>query len=410
MDHKSIHEYFMQQKEWLTDLLSGMVNIPSESGYETEVFDYMAEEMKKVGVDCELRPIDNSIKEHPNYSYPIRDLDYTGRSNLIMKVDSKNPGKVISLNSHLDVVPPSPGQEDPYKARVDENGLLWGRGSCDAKGQAAAIALLMKAAKDLGTESNSLVGHIVVEEEIGGNGTLAILKDEPDFTADAMINMEPTDLKISPSIRGAVWFDMTFPGVAGHAGSSKNTSSATDKAIGAVALLKQYHKDLLERSRDYGLFVGIENPMPLTIGMFQAGVWPSMVPGKARIAGVIGLLPNVTKDQVMQEIKDLFESDENRWISDGMTVDYVYHHNAVETAIDHPMTVGMQKACDACGSDSTLVPMTASTDAIFYQERGIPSLAFGPGRISDAHSCHEFVAVDDVIKAAEILYLFSQSY
>ena len=112
----------------------------------------------------------------------------------------------------------------------------------------------------------------------------------------------------------------------------------------------------------------------------------------------------------MQEIKDLFEAEENRWISDGMTVEYVYHHNAVETATDHPMTVGMQKACEACGADSTLVAMTASTDAIFYQERGIPSLAFGPGKISDAHSCHEYVAVDDVIKAAEILYLFSQNY
>ena len=64
------------------------------------------------------------------------------------------------------------------------------------------------------------------------------------------------------------------------------------------------------------------------------------------------------------------------------------------------------RACRACGTDDTLTAMTASSDGIFYQERGIPAMAFGPGRISDAHSCHEFVALDDVIRAAEILYTF----
>ena len=156
MDQKVIHAYFQQQRQWVTDLLCGMVDIPSESGYETEVFRFMAAEMNKVGVDCQLCPTDNTIKEHPNYSFPIRDLEYNGRNNLVLRVDSPNPDKVISLNSHLDVVPPSPGQEDPFKAHVDEDGLLWGRGSCDAKGQVASIALLMKAAKDLGMQKNCI--------------------------------------------------------------------------------------------------------------------------------------------------------------------------------------------------------------------------------------------------------------
>lgn len=404
MDQAQIHSYFESQREWVQTLLTEVLSIRSESGDEAAAQQYFYDALSKIGLECELRPIDNSLRDHPEYSFPVRELDYTGRSNLVLR--KRGSGKHMALNTHMDVVPPSPGQEGPYTPRVDEEGKIWARGACDAKGQAAVMALLFKAAAELPGCDNAITGHLVVEEELGGNGTLAALVDDPDFTADVLVNLEPTGLRLSPSIRGAIWFDMTFYGVAGHAGSSKNTSSATDKAIAAVELLKGYHRELLERSRNYGLFDGMENPMPLTIGMFQAGVWPAMVPGQARIAGVLGFLPNTTKDVVIGEIAELFAKEENLWISEGMKTEIVYRHNAVETPIDHWFVTGMQSACRACGTDDTLTAMTASSDGIFYQERGIPAMAFGPGRISDAHSCHEFVALDDVIRAAEILYTF----
>jgi len=402
MDQQHIHEYFVSQRQWVTDLLAEIISIPSESGHEAECQQRLYELLVQEGLDCEVQPISNSIRENPGYSYPVRDLDYIGRSNLVVR--QKGTGKKIALNSHIDVVPPSPGQEDPYLPRLDEEGRMWARGACDAKGQVAAMALLFKAAKDLGGSDNALEGHIVVEEELGGNGTLAALAAQPDFTADALVNLEPTQLRISPSIRGAVWFDMTFVGIAGHAGSSKNTFSATDKAIAAIALLKQYHKELLESSRGLGLYSGIDNPMPLTVGLFQAGNWPAMVPGKARIAGVLGFLHNTNRQKVMDQIRELFSKEENSWISEGMTIDFVYRHNAVNTDEDHWLVKGMQNACESCDTSSALAAMTASSDGIFYQDIGIPALAFGPGSIGDAHSCHEHVYLDDVVKAAEVLY------
>ena len=404
MDQARIHSCFESQREWAQTFLMELLAIPSESGDEAKAQQYLFEKMRQLGLDCELQPIDNCLRNHPEYSFPVRNLTYTGRSNLVVRKTGN--GKHMALNTHVDVVPPSPGQKNPYIPHIDEEGRIWARGACDAKGQVATMALLFKAAAELPGCSNALTGHIVVEEEFGGNGTLAVLTQNPDFRADALVNLEPTDLRLSPSIRGAVWFDMTFCGISGHAGSSKNTSSATDKAIAAVALLKEYHQNLLDRSRNYGLFHGMENPMPLTIGMFQAGVWPAMVPGQARIAGVMGFLPNMTKEVVITQIKDLFAKEENHWISDGMTLEFVYRHNAVETPVSLWFVEGMRAACRSCGADDVPTAMTASSDGIFYQERDIPAMAFGPGRISDAHSCHEFVALDDVLRAAEILYTF----
>lgn len=407
MNQEQIHAYFESQRDWTVRFLSELLSIPSESGSEAEAQRFLWKELEMLGIPCELQPIDNAIRSHPDYSFPIRDLDYTGRCNLVIR--RPGSGKRLALNTHVDVVPPSPGQERPYEPYLDGDGRIWARGACDAKGQAAAMALLFKAAQELPGPDNALVGHIVVEEELGGNGTVAALAADPDFRADALVNLEPTDLRLCPSIRGAVWFEMTFQGVAGHAGSSKNTRSATDKAIAAVDLLKEYHASLLARSRDYGLFAGMDNPMPLTIGLFQAGVWPAMVPGTARIAGVLGFLPNTTKEAVMEELHALFGQPEHQWISEGMAVEFPYRHNAVETPPAHWLPQGMAAACQSCGIDPAFTAMTASADGIYYQEHGIPALAFGPGSLGDAHSCHEHVAVGDVLKAAEVLYTFYRS-
>ena len=44
------------------------------------------------------------------------------------------------------------------------------------------------------------------------------------------------------------------------------------------------------------------------------------------------------------------------------------------------------------------------TDAATIAWSGIPSVVFGPGDIAQAHTCDEWVPLDEVEQAAEILY------
>ena len=50
----------------------------------------------------------------------------------------------------------------------------------------------------------------------------------------------------------------------------------------------------------------------------------------------------------------------------------------------------------------TAVPY--GTDASTIAQAGIPSVVFGPGDISRAHTCDESVPLDEVEAASEILY------
>ena len=74
---------------------------------------------------------------------------------------------------------------------------------------------VLKAMKKLGIRpKGDVILHIVVEEETGGNGTLALIRD--GVQAECCLNLEPCSNNMLASIRGAVWFTGIVQGKAGH--------------------------------------------------------------------------------------------------------------------------------------------------------------------------------------------------
>ena len=49
------------------------------------------------------------------------------------------------------------------------------------------------------------------------------------------------------------------------------------------------------------------------------------------------------------------------------------------------------------------------TDAAVTGDLGIPSVVFGPGSIDQAHTADEWLAIDQLTKASEILYRFAST-
>ena len=242
------------------NFLCNLIRFPSVPGSERDAIDYAAEVFNSIGPVVEKVPIPNSIRDDPDYSFPVPNLKYDNRYNL--RVVSKGSGKRNSLllNTHLDVVPASKGQVQPFEAVV-ENGIVRGRGACDAKGQAAVIFLVFAALQKVKTTPRGdLIAHLVVEEEVGGNGTLSMVRRGEK--ADAAVVLEPTELKILSSVRGAVWFRIRCEGKAGHSGQPGRSVSALNVARRIMTALEQYHSDLLKKSRGIPLFDCFENPMP----------------------------------------------------------------------------------------------------------------------------------------------------
>jgi acetylornithine deacetylase len=229
--------------------------------------------------------------------------------------------------------------------------------------------------------------------------------------ADACVVLEPTDLKILTSSRGAVWFRITLKGKPGHSGQAGVTRNAIDMAFRVVEILRGYHQRLLAASRGEALFDKFPNPMPLTIGSLHAGNWPAIAPGEAVLQGVLGLLPNRTAKQVMHEMTSLLAQEGGDLLAGNFDIHFTYRHDASVVPVDHPLVAALQSAARSVGCRTTVDAMTASCDACFYNNLlHVPAVVFGGGSLSVAHSNTEHMPLADLSAAAEVIAALAVSW
>ena len=382
-------------------LLRDLIGIPSTRGDEGAVARYLQERMREVVDDSDLVPVPESLKDDPEYSFPLEGHTYSDQHNLRLHKGGGS-GRSLIVNTHMDVVPPSLGQENPFEARL-EDGIVYGRGACDCKGQIATLYLALVALRELGVSlGGDFFGHLVIEEECGGNGTLAFVRGAD--RADAALVLEPTELKILPSVRGAVWFSTTCYGRAGHSGQAGRTVSALKEAIGAIGILEEYHDNLLAASKGHPLYDVFENPMPITFGTMEAGDWPAMAPNRATFKGVLGFLPTRTKEQVMDEMRQALRTEGGDWLPEHFDMEFIYRHDCNEVPVDHPLVQTLEEACRSTAHTAEIAAMPASCDAWFYSNLiGVPAVVIGAGSLGVAHSSQEQIPIGDMVTGAEIL-------
>lgn len=388
--------------------LCELIAIPSLSGEEAAAMEFAEGRFASLAQVLRV-PLSNALRQDRDFSDPVPDLDYQNRNNLQLVMGGADGGRTLLLNTHMDTVPPSCGQERPYDPQV-RDGAVFGRGACDAKGQVATIYLAMSVLQELGLpQKGKLVVHLVAEEEVGGNGTLAMVRQGEQ--ADGCIVLEPTEFRILSSVRGAVWFRVTLRGHAGHSGSQRVTRSAAKMGVRVMEILEGYHRRLLSSSRGDPLFDKYDNPMPLTIGKFHSGNWPASVPDEAVLEGVLGLLPNKTAKQVMDEMTEAIAVEGGREIADNFEIHFTYRHDCSVCSPDHPFVKTVQAAAGLADIDPGLAAMTASCDAWFYNNQlGIPTVAFGGGSTGVAHAANEHILVADLATAAEMIVRATQTW
>jgi len=391
MDRKRIGEVVQELLPEAQRLLCELVAFPSTPGKEQEEMLFLCDRFGTLAVDVEKVELSDSILNDPDYSNPIDGLKYDGRFNLRVVRKGTGGGRSLLLNTHTDVVPPSEGMTDPWVGRV-EDGVVFGRGACDAKGQVATLFLVLKALDALETElCGDVVVHLVVEEENGGNGSLAMARRGEQ--ADGCIVLEPSGGKLF------------------HSGKAGVSRSALLMARDAMHILEQYHAELLAASSGLPLFDAHPNPMPLTFGRLQAGNWPAAAPSRAVLEGVLGLLPNKTKEQVCREMHEALLKGGDEFFSQNFQLTFTYRHDSSVVDPRHELPQGILKAAQAAGSPLEIDAMTASCDAWFYNNQlGIPTVVCGPGTLSVAHSKDEQIKMQDIAGAAQTLVTFLMDY
>ncbi|MHC4504572.1 MAG: M20 family metallopeptidase, partial [Planctomycetota bacterium] len=166
-----IHETVDEMEQEIVGFLVRLVRAPSANppGDTTAAATEIREELREFRSPHELHSSDPQ------------------KPNIILRAGTRS-GKVLCFNSHMDTVPVGSirkWKRDPFGAEILE-GELYGRGSADAKGCAAAMLMAVRAIEKAGIQLlGALDVAIVSDEETGGAmGTQWLLDHgvlQPDF-------------------------------------------------------------------------------------------------------------------------------------------------------------------------------------------------------------------------------------
>src|SRR6266851_3832488 len=108
-------------REKAISFLQQMIAIPSVTGDEAKIQKFLADYMRKIGLDVDTWETDwEALKKHPGYR-PV-DRGYEGRPNIVATLKGSGGGRSLLLNGHTDVIPVGGGEgwsDNPWSETSD---------------------------------------------------------------------------------------------------------------------------------------------------------------------------------------------------------------------------------------------------------------------------------------------------
>jgi len=331
-----------------------------------------------------------------DWGFRVEVLDAApGRPNVVARVGQ--PGaRSLMFNGHLDVVGidgmthPAWGGES-----ARESGRIYGRGSSDMKAGVAAMCAAAARAADSALEGEIVV-TAVADEEYESIGTRSLL--ERGVRADAAIVTEPTRLAIMPAHLGFVWIDITTHGRAAHGSRWDLGIDAIRHAGLVLAELDRIDSDELPK-RSHSL---LGRPS-VHASLIDGGTGMSTYPDRCTIRIERRTIPGETPENVRRELVDACARVASHRPSVRADVAITFSQLPSDVAVDAPIVRALGDAIRDRGENVRVEGMTAWTDAALLNAAGIPAICFGPGDIGLAHAAEEYVMIDEIERATDIL-------
>ena len=371
-------------RESLLSLLQKLIQIdsvnPSLSSKgtgEASIARYIGAYLNKLGLEVRFQEIEKN------------------RVNVIGVLKGTGGGPVLMLNGHTDTVSADNMETDPFAAEK-KGGRIYGRGALDMK---AGVAALMMAAQTIIEARIKLKGDLILtlvaDEEYASIGTEAVVDE---YTADAAIICEPTDLDIVIAHKGFAWIKIEIFGQAAHGSLPHRGIDAIVKAGKVLTAIE--HLGRTDLTRKTHPLLGSPS---IHASLISGGTELSTYPDYCKIELERRNLPGEDRQAVTTEIQDLLQNIQRQDDQFKADFDVFFFRPAFEISADQPIVQTVSRSCQSIRHQAPKYEgMWAWLDSAILAQAGIPTVIFGPSG-DGAHAAVEYVDVDSVITTAEVL-------
>jgi acetylornithine deacetylase len=326
--------------------------------------------------------------------FELERLDFTdpaGVAKRVLVAHRGGPGG-IAFSGHMDTVPDTGWQDDPWSAKVDADGILHGLGSADMKGPVASAVMAAR----------SLAGSVPI--------TLLLTTDEETTKQGARVIAEQSKLARTAALKGILVVEPTrMRPVRGHrshiaftcVASGRQAHSSTGEGYNANWDLIPFLAEMKT------LYLRLRNDTTLQDTAYQPPFSDFNV-----IIDNHGTAVNVTAPRATAHIKFRYSAS-----IDPAPIQHAVREAAEKFGIalseagegnppELPITDPFVRLCATqSGNEPTTAPF--GTDASILQDIA-PCVVCGPGDIGVAHKPGEHVAVSALIDAVPVFQAIAQ--
>ncbi|WLW52403.1 succinyl-diaminopimelate desuccinylase [Streptomyces sp. YU58] len=332
-------------------LTAQLVDFPSESGTEKPLAD---------AIETALRAL------------PHLTVDRYG-NNVVARTNLGRPERVI-LAGHIDTVPIAAN----VPSRLDDEGYLWGCGTCDMK---SGVAVQLRIAATMPSPNRDLTFVFYDNEEVTAdlNGLKHLSEAHPEWLeGDFAVLLEPTNNQVEGGCQGTLRMFLRFTGERAHSARAWMGSNAIHAAAPVLAKLAAYvpRKPVVD---------GLEFHEGLNAVRIEGGVATNVIPDACTVVVNFRYAPDRTEEEAEAFVRDYFaDCGVDEFVVDD-------HAGGARPGLNHPAA---QAFMAAVGGEA--FPKFGWTDVARFSSLGVPAVNYSPGEPLLAHK------VDERVKAALI--------
>ena len=346
------------------------------------VIDELASWFAALGFHCEVLPLGTA----PH------------KANLIATLGS-GPGGLV-LAGHTDTVPFDQAlwSVDPLRLTEKDN-RLYGLGSTDMKGFFVVVHEAVQQLRNAKLQQ-PLIILATADEESSMDGARQLVQLGRPHARYAVIG-EPTGLRPINRHKGVMMERLHVQGQSGHSSNPALGRNALEAMHDMISALLQFRRELQQQYRDPHFT--IDSPT-MNLGVIHGGDNPNRICGHCALEFDVRLLPGMASDSLRSAIREKLLP-----IAAQHRVDFTFtplFPGAEAFANDHSDLVAT--CARLTGHDARSVAF--ATEAPFLQALGMDTVVLGPGSIDVAHQPDEYMSLDQVQPAIDLIRALVMRY